>query len=194
MCRENEDQKFKKNLGNRKLLWHGSRITNFVGILSQGLRIAPPEAPSSGYLFGKGVYFADMASKSVGYCCPTKNTALILLCEVALGNMNELTTTNHNANNLPNGKHSTKGCGVTYPHPEESLKVDGIEIPLGKPTKSKENKVISLFVIYFKKNYFFYQILFNLKFQNEIFLFILIHFRHTLDTMNILFIILIKLE
>lgn len=27
---------------NRQLLWHGSRLTNFVGILSQGLRIAPP--------------------------------------------------------------------------------------------------------------------------------------------------------
>jgi len=25
------------------------------------LRIAPPEAPASGYLFGKGIYLADMA-------------------------------------------------------------------------------------------------------------------------------------
>ncbi len=32
----------------RRLLWHGSRCTNFGGILSQGLRIAPPEAPVSG--------------------------------------------------------------------------------------------------------------------------------------------------
>ena len=29
----------------RRLLWHGSRTTNYGGILSQGLRIAPPEAP-----------------------------------------------------------------------------------------------------------------------------------------------------
>ena len=34
-----------RDLHNRKLLWHGSRVTNFGGILSQGLRIAPPEAP-----------------------------------------------------------------------------------------------------------------------------------------------------
>lgn len=34
--------------------WHGSRLTNWVGILSQGLRIAPPEAPKTGYRFGKG--------------------------------------------------------------------------------------------------------------------------------------------
>ena len=37
----------------KRLLWHGSRTTNFGGILSQGLRIAPPEAPVSGYAFGK---------------------------------------------------------------------------------------------------------------------------------------------
>jgi poly [ADP-ribose] polymerase len=29
--------------GERLLLWHGSRSTNFAGILKQGLRIAPPE-------------------------------------------------------------------------------------------------------------------------------------------------------
>lgn len=28
----------------------GSRTTNYVGILSQGLRIAPPEAPVTGYM------------------------------------------------------------------------------------------------------------------------------------------------
>ena len=38
---------------NKMLLWHGSRLTNWAGILSQGLRIAPPEAPLTGYMFGK---------------------------------------------------------------------------------------------------------------------------------------------
>lgn len=33
---------YNSKLGNNMLLWHGSRIANFVGILSQGLRIAPP--------------------------------------------------------------------------------------------------------------------------------------------------------
>ena len=66
------------------LLWHGSRLTNWMGILSQGLRIAPPEAPVTGYMFGKGVYFADVSSKSANYCYATKskNVGLILLCEV----------------------------------------------------------------------------------------------------------------
>ncbi|KAK4160598.1 putative poly polymerase 2 [Cladorrhinum sp. PSN259] len=78
---------------NRRLLWHGSRATNFGGILSQGLRIAPPEAPVSGYMFDKGIYLADMASKSANYCCSylSDNTALLLLCEAELGDpMQEL--------------------------------------------------------------------------------------------------------
>ena len=141
ISRYGEDKKFKEEIGNIKLLWHGSRITNFVGILSQGLRIAPPEAPSSGYLFGKGVYFADMASKSVGYCCPTKNTALILLCEVACGNMNELYNTDYNASNLPKGKNSTKGMGVTHPDFNSSIMMENVEIPLGQPQKEKNHKV-----------------------------------------------------
>jgi hypothetical protein len=65
------------------MLWHGSRVSNFVGILSQGLRIAPPEAPVSGYLFGKGIYLADMAEKSIHYCrSHGQDAALILLIEV----------------------------------------------------------------------------------------------------------------
>jgi archaellum component FlaC len=48
--RQGEDRRFKpfKKLHNRQLLWHGSRLTNYVGILSHGLKIAPPEAPPSG--------------------------------------------------------------------------------------------------------------------------------------------------
>lgn len=54
-----------------------------------GLRIAPPEAPVTGYMFGKGIYFADMVSKSANYCCTNKvhPVGIMLLCEVALGDM-----------------------------------------------------------------------------------------------------------
>ena len=40
-------------------------------------------------LSGKGVYFADMVSKSANYCntSSANNTGLLLLCEVALGDM-----------------------------------------------------------------------------------------------------------
>ena len=47
VTREGENERFDKWLkfDNHQLLWHGSRITNFAGILSEGLRIAPAEAP-----------------------------------------------------------------------------------------------------------------------------------------------------
>ena len=46
-----------------------------------------------------------MCTKSANYCftTPTKNTGLILLCEVALGEMNELTNADYNASSLPQG-------------------------------------------------------------------------------------------
>ena len=73
--------------------------------MSQGLRIAPPEAPVTGYMFGKGVYFADMVSKSANYCFTNKNnpTGLMLLCEVALGDMYELEGSEY-ITKLPKGK------------------------------------------------------------------------------------------
>jgi len=116
------------------LLWHGSRLTNFVGILSQGLRIAPPEAPVTGYMFGKGVYFADMSSKSANYCFTSRDndTGILLLCEVALGNMNEKYHADYYASNLPAGKHSTKGLGRTVPNPANAVSIsDGVVIPMG---------------------------------------------------------------
>lgn len=51
------------------------------------MRIAPPEAPRTGYLYGKGIYLASMAEKSIPYCCYglSNNTALLLLIDGALG-------------------------------------------------------------------------------------------------------------
>jgi poly [ADP-ribose] polymerase len=114
-------------------LWHGSRLTNFVGILSQGLRIAPPEAPVTGYMFGKGVYFADMVTKSANYCHShmSNNTGLLLICEVALGETNDLLYSDYNAGNLPNGKSSTKGCGGYAPDPSTYTELDGVTLPMG---------------------------------------------------------------
>ncbi|KAI1426440.1 PARP-domain-containing protein [Xylaria sp. FL1777] len=104
----------------RRLLWHGSRCTNFGGILSQGLRIAPPEAPVSGYMFGKGIYLADMSSKSANYCCPhiSNGHALLLLCEAELGDpLQTLTSASSSAGQTAksNGMLSTWGQGNTGP-------------------------------------------------------------------------------
>lgn len=111
---------FSKVGSDRRLLWHGSRCTNFGGILSQGLRIAPPEAPVTGYMFGKGIYLADMSSKSAGYCASSISNghALLLLCEAELGDpMQELTGASYNAGETAkkNNQLSTWGKGRTGP-------------------------------------------------------------------------------
>jgi poly [ADP-ribose] polymerase len=123
--RNGEFDRFKKSpyatmQSDRRLLWHGSRATNFGGILSQGLRIAPPEAPVSGYMFGKGIYLADMSSKSANYCVPSNSGghALLLLCEAELGQpMLELTAASYDAGEkaLEQGSVSTWGKGMTGP-------------------------------------------------------------------------------
>lgn len=123
--RQGEFERFEKSpyakiKSNRRLLWHGSRVTNFGGILGQGLRIAPPEAPVSGYMFGKGIYLADMSSKSANYCCSYNSggTALLLLCEAELGDpMHELTDSSYTAGEdaKTRGMCSTWGKGRTGP-------------------------------------------------------------------------------
>ncbi|CAB4291550.1 unnamed protein product [Prunus armeniaca] len=139
--REGEFDKFapyRKKLNNRMLLWHGSRFTNFVGILSQGLRIAPPEAPATGYMFGKGIYFADLVSKSAQYCYTDKKNpvGLMLLSEVALGEVHELKKATY-MDKPPKGKHSTKGLGKKIPQESEYVKwKDDVIVPCGKPVPS----------------------------------------------------------
>ena len=234
--RQGEDERFKahSNADNRQLLWHGSRTTNFVGILSQGLRIAPPEAPATGRTvnscgqhgllapsftsytpalthdssrryfslcrlhvrkglsfsfhslytlaprFGRverscpdsnhqpaarphsllpchplllchsvsqGIYLADMVSKSAGYCFVQRNnpTGCLLLCEAALGSMNELFDADFNASSLPSGKHSTKGMGSITPDSRHFVKLDdGCVIPSGPPVEADTTRKPSL--------------------------------------------------
>jgi poly [ADP-ribose] polymerase len=152
--REGEKERYTKDIHNKQLLWHGSRLTNYVGIISQGLRIAPPEAPVTGYMFGKGVYFADMVSKSANYCFtnPTNNTGLMILCEVALGNCNDKLQADYYAANLPPNKHSTKGLGKNIPDPSHTKTIDGdVLVPLGKQVDAKVPNTVLLyneFIVY----------------------------------------------
>ncbi|KAL8980409.1 MAG: hypothetical protein Q9205_004495 [Flavoplaca limonia] len=129
----------KLHKSDKRLLWHGSRTTNFGGILSQGLRIAPPEAPVNGYAFGKGVYLADISSKSAQYCQPgmSGSTGLLLLCEAELGKpMYEIPTGDSMAEEQAK-KHkciSTLGVGRTAPRGWKDAgfvhdSLEGVQIP-----------------------------------------------------------------
>ncbi|KAF1323748.1 Poly glycohydrolase, partial [Globisporangium splendens] len=127
-----ENPKFKSK--HSHLLWHGTRRTNLMGILSQGLRIAPPEAPHHGYAYGKGLYFADVTTKSLDYCGSPyliKGTSVdrdgksvetvrtiyyMLLCEVTTGDATELVAPTF-AETIPEGIESVKALSKYVPDP-----------------------------------------------------------------------------
>lgn len=71
---------------NCRLLFHGTSMSNILGIMSEGMRIAPPESEASGSMFGKGLYFADTFDKSANYSSG-HSTHIMFICEVALGSM-----------------------------------------------------------------------------------------------------------
>ena len=75
------------------------------------------------------------SSKSANYCAAKRSqpVGLLLLSEVALGSMSELTEAK-NVKKLPPGCLSVKGLGRTAPDPAATITTaDGVHVPLGKP-------------------------------------------------------------
>lgn len=71
-------------------------------------------------MFGKGIYLADMSSKSANYCCSyaSGGEALLLLCEAELGKpMQVLTDASYTAGEdaIAKNMYSTWGQGQTAP-------------------------------------------------------------------------------
>ena len=137
---ENENMKKWEKLDNHYLLFHGTKIFNYIGIFSNGLKIAPPEAPSTGYLYGKGIYLADEFNKSINYCDSfynkndKKNYSYILLCEAALGKIYECGANQFkDLSFLNEGYNSLKGLSNMGPDLSKSFICNnGIVIPLGE--------------------------------------------------------------
>ena len=151
--REGEADKYNpQGLSNKKLLFHGSRFSNFVGILSNGMRIAPPEAPKTGYLFGKGAYFADLSGKSNKYSCPqlSGGTGLFVVCEASLGHPQQFLSPNYDADTLPAGVNSTHALGRYHPDPTGAKTIDNeVEVPMGNAVKFQENGMgANEFIVY----------------------------------------------
>ena len=106
---ERDGQKF----GNLQGLFHGTKNCNMVGILSRGLLIAPKNAPVTGYMFGKGIYFADQSSKSAQYsllwAANRRPIGYLFLADVALGKIKKETGPQYREE-APRGCHSVQGC------------------------------------------------------------------------------------
>ena len=125
---------------NKKLLWYGVGIQNFVNILKNGLKLPSPKAPVFSYMFGKGIYFSDIAIKSFYNSHPQNNIGLMLLCEVDLGNIEERFKADIKLpQTMGKDKNSVKVLGTNYPD-ENSNYIDqnGVIIPTGKILSNKD--------------------------------------------------------
>lgn len=106
-------------------LFHGTRNSNILGISTKGLMVAPKNVPSTGYMFGKGIYFADQSTKSTQYSVGRytggnggKDNAFLFLADVAVGRMKEYQNS-HYQDTAPQGYHSVKGvAGSSLLHNE----------------------------------------------------------------------------
>jgi hypothetical protein len=74
----------------KKLLFHGSPVTNWFSIIKNGFYINPTQVgvKINGKAYGNGVYFSDSLRFSHGYCNTNKydknNISILGLCEVGL--------------------------------------------------------------------------------------------------------------
>jgi len=158
-------------LPSNMLMFHGTRATNVLGILSQGLKIAPPEAPASGYMFGKGIYAANSFAKSVNYCDSHTDEHLMFVCEMCIGETYNCTDAEP-ITKLPGDKHSTWGQGQASPDPALLLVTPkGIGVPLG-PLLDR-NKIEDAFALHYDE--------FIVYDQSQIRLKYIIKFKKTLD-------------
>lgn len=105
-----------QKLGNVKELWHGTRVSNVLSILKQGLVIPPSNAAHvCGRLYGNGVYFSDIASKSLNYSFgywdgkAKDNNCFMFLADVAMGK--EFTPTSSHTSLPKPGYDSTYAVG-----------------------------------------------------------------------------------
>jgi len=157
LVRKGEYEKFTKcgNLNNRMMLFHGSKTYNYVGLLSQGIKIAPAGVQVTGWAFGKGIYLADMFCKSYNYCSTLQpnyygynygypnyiknnanidkyNDLLMLINEAALGRQCVLSDNTGFNGEKPANYDSVKACGNRGPNFENSLMLkNGCELPQG---------------------------------------------------------------
>lgn len=117
--REAEWDQFTEKLGNQRMMFHGSRIPNWVGILSRGI-LLPKIVVSMGVhrtdpgWLGHGIYFGDAACTSVFYTTPgRKKTRLMAIARVALGKMKDYTEITYGLNAPPPGYDSCHGVRAT---------------------------------------------------------------------------------
>ena len=148
---ENNSFRRWETLHNKQLLWHGTPMPNVVGILTNSLSLNPVSPVGiTGKMFGNGLYFANVSTKSAGYLRITKGIGAMFLCEVALGNTLELKTSQNV--NLPTGRHSVRGVGRHSPGTDTYMNMgNDVVVPIGELVESSDpglSLIYDEFIVY----------------------------------------------
>jgi poly [ADP-ribose] polymerase len=153
--KENFDT-FCKDIQNHKLLWHGSGLSNWCSIIKNGFRLPNTlkGVVFTGCMFGSGIYFSNMFSKSIGYTRYHQfdNYACLCLTEVALGKQYERLQAEYD---IDKEKLTTLGYTSTYGRGETSVNKrykinDNIYVPAGDMYKTNLNSSLLYdeFIVY----------------------------------------------
>jgi len=107
-----EHELFRDDIGNQRLLFHGTKAVNMVGVLSRGL-LLPQFAGASRRDLGKlgaGIYFADQAMVSAQYTTPSpRGSRYMFVANVALGHVEDYTAKVPQLRTCPEGADSVRG-------------------------------------------------------------------------------------
>ena len=113
--RLDEHKNFTKDVGNHKLLFHGSGAHNWVGILSRGLMLPKMvtkfgvHRTDEGWL-GHGIYFGDSIDTAMNYASSGKlDSTFIAVAKVALGKIKVYAEITHGLTSPPKGYDSCHG-------------------------------------------------------------------------------------
>lgn len=112
-------------------LFHGSRSENWWSILLTRLMLSPSNVVKSGAMFGRGIYFADKADKSIGYTSlygsrhagGQSDKAYLAIYEVATGNEFNVNRWDSSMVMLDNlvFKREHRGCNSLHAHAGSDL-------------------------------------------------------------------------
>merc|ERR1711916_75519 len=103
--------------------------------------------------FGKGLYFADVVSKSANYCWATREHpyGYLILAEVVLGSRHKLTAADP-LEGPPPGTDSVWGVGKTTHDPRYEFESEHGTFALGKPVSAKldvdSDLIYNEFIVY----------------------------------------------
>ncbi len=113
--RNGEWDTYDSKVGNEKMLYHGSRIQNWVGLLTRGI-LLPKIVVSMGVnrtdagWLGNGIYFGDAACTSAFYTTAgKKKTRFMAIARVGMGKAKEFTKITYGINEPPKGFDSCHG-------------------------------------------------------------------------------------